>query len=143
MAKFNLVGMDSLTQGLEALGSLADDDTAEQLLKAGAAELVKSQKTEIRQENLYDTGQLYASIRAGKVKHTDGHQVEVYPQGKRRKNGKGKAVRNEEVGFVLHYGSSSIRPTHWMDTANQKAEEPKNRAMDEKLDEIFQQKIGK
>ena len=50
---------------------------------------------------------------------TDGgvKYIDIYPQGKDR-----KGVRNAEKAFLLHYGTSKIKPTRWVDEAESRGE---------------------
>lgn len=128
MARFNMVGLDALEKEIARRASLLDD-VAPEMLKAGTDVLVGHQKKAIKEcahiadgkpkVGLIDSRDLFDSIRAGKVKSgEDGYYQEVWPQGRDH-----KGVSNAKKGFVLEYGTSKIKATHWMSEAAEAAEE--------------------
>lgn len=130
VAQFNVTGFDEIEKALlkrEAAASSA----APEMLKAGAAVLVKAQSAEIKKVARGDRsiGTLANSIAATPVRsYSDGSKIEVYPQGDQPhgtpKKGKKGRVSNAQVGFILEYGRSSNMPARtWMSTANEKSNE--------------------
>jgi hypothetical protein len=69
--------------------------------------------------------------------------MDIYPQGvstyteteKGKRVERKKPIRNAEIAFINHYGTSSHRATHFVDTADEMAEEPVARVMNEIWDE--------
>jgi len=126
MARFETIGMDDLISSLDMMGQTTGE-LAEKMLFAGAEEIRKAWRKAARLHGLIDTGEMIDSIGySRKVKRAqDILSVDIYPMGKSKtttKDGKhftrGKPVRNAEKAFVLHYGSSKLPATHWVDTAD-------------------------
>jgi len=126
MARFDTKGLDDLTEDLKQMGELAGDLADEMLL--GAAEVVKQSWREAMQRHgVKLTGQTMDSIGFAKKPKLIGHvkTIDIYPQGYstyteadgkryRRKN----RVRNAEVAFIAHYGTSKRPGTRFVDTAD-------------------------
>jgi HK97 gp10 family phage protein len=135
MARFDTSGFDDVINALTAL-DLTDDETDDVLL-AGAEEVKEAWKQSAEKHELRDTGDMINSIDySRKPKKAAGiREVDIYPQGKDR-----KGIRNAEKAFVLHYGTSRIPATHWVDEADEMAAEPVQKAMEEKYDEILRKR---
>jgi len=107
VASVSIYGLDDLALSLADLARLPDDVT-DGMLEEGAKVIVR----EMKKAAPRDTGQLNASIVAGRVKRDKGgKRIYVYPSGTRKntnayrsKTG-AKPVRNAEVGFILEYGA--------------------------------------
>ena len=73
-----------------------------------------------------DTGAMIESI--GYARPTAGIEsaksIDIYPQGV-----DGKGVRNAEKAFILHYGTSKIPGSRWVDDADRYSEETAPEAM--------------
>ena len=107
MASVSIYVLDELELSLADLARLPDDVT-DGMLEEGAKVIVR----EMKKTAPRDTGQLSASIAAGKVKRgRDGKRIYVYPSGTRKKTAAyrsktgARPVRNAEVGFILEYGA--------------------------------------
>ena len=44
--------------------------------------------------------------------------IDIYPQGKDKRN-----IRNAEKAFILHYGTTKIRGSRWVDDADKISEQ--------------------
>lgn len=133
MAKFSFNGMDEISASFEQLANLTDEDRLSVIMPA-ARLLVQRQKEKILslfhqwtgalaesltiEERSGDSG-AYAYIRL-KGKHPGSSTGKR--RGKRRSNGKYSGT-NEEIGYILNYGSPRISATHWLENANEEAEE--------------------
>lgn len=127
MAKFNVVGLEGLTDDLKKDADRAER-LAPKLLKIGAEVIAKAQRQEadamissgkIRMfgNDSRSTGAFKASIKPTPIRGSGaGAYVDVYPQGKDH-----KGVRNAEKGFIAEYGTKKQPAYPWMSTANEKA----------------------
>ena len=89
------------------------------MLLAGAEEVKRAWKETAERHGYRETGDMIESIRADKAPKSDANDVRrisVYPRGEDR-----KGVRNAEKAYVLHYGTSKIHGSHWVDEADQDA----------------------
>lgn len=126
MAFFDGDGFDELIEELknqqELFGEAADD-----VLEAGAGVVTDGWKKAAKKHDLRDTGDMIDSIGPTSVSDAGGiKSVDVYPQGKDR-----KGVRNAEKAYINHYGSSSIKATHFVDDAIDESEAAAVEAMAE------------
>ena len=118
MAQFSTDGIDSIAEEMAWMGEAAGE-TADQMLLAGAEEVKRAWKETAERHGYRETGDMIESIRADKAPKSDANDVRrisVYPRGEDR-----KGVRNAEKAFLLHYGTSRIRGSHWIEEAEQKA----------------------
>lgn len=126
MAKFNVVGLDSMQKMLVQRGGAAAK-AAPKMLKAGAKVLIEAQKKSIKDFDVYDSGELYESIKASPMRRKDDdYFVEVFPHGV-----DSKGVRNATKGFVAEYGTSRRPFRPWMSTAASRSIEDISKAMRE------------
>lgn len=143
MARFKTTGLDATIRQMKELGELTGE-IADKMLAAGAEEVKKAWKKSAERHSLRLTGQMMDSIGYPK-KPTNINGIktmDIYPQGKStytEKDGKRierkKAIRNAEIAFIHHYGTSRNPATHWVDTADELAEEPVSKAMNAIWDE--------
>lgn len=134
MAQLTVNGLEELMNDLNAVSELPDG-VAYEMLNSQADVLVLAQKKQIMDDDLIDSGQLFASIDKTSVKHEAASRyIEVYPQGKRR-----DGVRNTEVGFILEYGrpKREIPAKHWMKQANEGCAERTTEAARKVYDEYL------
>lgn len=131
MARFDVSGLDDLLADMKQMGELVGE-TADKMLLAGAEEVRKAWQISAEKHNHKDTGDLIKSIGYAKKPKTarDVRTIDIYPQGKDR-----KGVRNAEKAFVLHYGTSSIPASHWVDDADDMSEGPVTEAYERIWDE--------
>lgn len=136
MARFNTTGIDSLIKEMEALGELAGE-TADEMLQAGAEQVKQAWKASAVKHGHVDTGDMVKSIGFSRKPKTanDVKSIDIYPQGKDK-----KGVRNAEKAFVLHYGTSQMRGTQWVDEADEQAGEPATAAMEAVWDEAMRKR---
>lgn len=118
MAQFSTDGIDQIAAEMAWMGEAAGE-VADEMLLAGAEEVKRAWKETAERHGYRETGDMIESIRADKVPKSDANDVRrisVYPRGEDR-----KGVRNAEKAFLLHYGTSRIRGSHWIEEAEQKA----------------------
>lgn len=117
MARFDTSGIDEIIDavvrvenGLEELG--------DEMLMAGAEEIKLAWQIAAGMHGHRLTGDMIESVNFPKKPKTVGgiRTIDIYPQGKDR-----KGVRNAEKAFILHYGTTSIEGSHWVDTADEEA----------------------
>ncbi len=119
MAQFSTDGIDSIAEEMAWMGEAAGE-TADEMLLAGAEEVKRAWKETAERHGYRETGDMIESIRADKAPKSDANDVRrisVYPRGEDR-----KGVRNAEKAYVLHYGTSKIHGSHWVDEADQDAD---------------------
>ena len=129
MAGFDTSGLDGLISEMQRLG----EDTgpvAVAMVNAAVEEIRDAWKVSAEKHGLRDTGDMINSIGFPQPVQKLANSVfrDVYPLGKDR-----KGVRNAEKAFVLHYGSSRIKPTYWVDDAEDSCAE----AVQERLEGIW------
>jgi hypothetical protein len=109
---------------------LTTSELADEMLIAGAEEVREAWKKSAEKHEHKDTGDMIASINYSRQvrKIGDIKEVDIYPQGKDR-----KGVRNAEKAFILHYGTSRISASHWVDDADEMA----GPMVEERLTNIF------
>lgn len=124
MARFEVNGIDALTDALAELAKLPDS-VVDDILNAEADVIVRAQREEIESQwtGPYSLGISSKSVKKGKVgKNKDGRSISIYPQGTRNRNG--RSTRNAEIAFINEYGAPkrniAARPA--IDTANKKKE---------------------
>lgn len=118
MARFEVNGLDALSDDLAALASIPDS-VIEQMLVAEAEVIEAEQRKTAKEMGVYDTGMTAGSIKKGKVKKTaTGKSIHVSPQGT---NARGD--RNAEVAFVNEYGKRGQPARPFIRTANERAEQ--------------------
>ena len=119
MARFSTDGIDQIAAEMAWMGEAAGE-VADEMLLAGAEEVKRAWKETAERHGYRETGDMIESIRADKAPKSDANDVRrinVYPRGKDR-----KGVRNAEKAYVLHYGTSKIHGSHWVDEADQDAD---------------------
>ena len=120
MAQFSTDGIDSIAEEMAWMGEAAGE-TADQMLLAGAEEVKRAWQETAEAHGYHDSGDMIESIKADKAPKSDAdgvRKIDVYPRGQDHKK---KPVRNAEKAYLLHYGTSRIRGSHWIEEAEQKA----------------------
>ena len=150
MAKFSFNGMDEISASFEQLANLTDEDRLSVIMPA-AQLLVERQKAKIVELFQQRTGDLKDSIKIKVKDDDDGSYAYISPEGKhrgsstgkrkgkRRSNGKYSGT-NEEIGYILNYGSPRISATHWLENANEEAEEEVVAAQQEAWNDLITKK---
>ena len=114
MARFEMKGLDELVRAMQAKGQ-ESGEVAQRMLMAGAEAVRAAWQHAAEAHDLRDTGAMIASIGYARAPKKAGDilSIDIYPQGT-----DGKGVRNATKAFVLHYGTSRIPATRWVDDAD-------------------------
>lgn len=118
MARFEIRGLDEAIDELARMGQLTGQ-VADAMLLAGAEEVRKAWTASAQRHGHIDKGDMISSIGyAGSPRSvSDVRTIDIYPQGKDR-----RGIRNAEKAFILHYGTSSIKASAWVDEADRESE---------------------
>jgi HK97 gp10 family phage protein len=151
MAKFSFNGLDEISASFEQLANLSDQDRLG-IIMAGANVLVTRQKEKIVQMFRQRTGKLADSIKIKVKDDGDGSYAYISPEGKHPGSGTGRRKRrngrsngkysgsNAEVAYILNYGSPRISATHWLENANEEAEDEVMENMQAAWDDVLDTK---
>lgn len=151
MAKFSFNGLDEISASFEQLANLSDQDRLG-IIMAGANVLVTRQKEKIVQMFQQRTGKLADSIKIKVKDDGDGSYAYISPEGKHPGSGTGRRKRrngrsngkysgsNAEVAYILNYGSPRISATHWLENANEEAEDEVMENMQAAWDDVLDTK---
>lgn len=137
MARLDLSGLDEAVETLKRMGERAGT-VANDMLKAGGAEMVDAWKSAITRFGHVETGTMRNAVKPTKIRTKMGEKIlDVYPQGYDTNNRK-KPTRNAEKAFVLHYGRKNMTATHFVDAAVKDGEPKANAAMEKRFDEFIE-----
>lgn len=118
MARFDCDGLDELIQQMTDVGELLNGETADKMLMAGAEQVKIAWQNAADQHGHRDTGAMIESIGYKRPQDVGGmRSVDIAPQGS-----DAKGVRNAEKAFILNYGTSRIKASHWVDDADKACE---------------------
>ncbi len=119
MARFDVSGLDETIEEMKRLGQMTGQ-TADAMLMAGAEEVRKAWRQSAEEHRHRDTGDMIASIGFSRKPKEIGsiRTIDIYPQGKDKRN-----IRNAEKAFILHYGTTKIRGSRWVDDADKISEQ--------------------
>lgn len=119
MARFDVSGLDETIEEMKRLGQMTGQ-TADAMLMAGAEEVRKAWRQSAEEHRHRDTGDMIASIGFARKPKEIGsiRTIDIYPQGKDKRN-----IRNAEKAFILHYGTTKIRGSRWVDDADKISEQ--------------------
>ena len=119
MARFDVSGLDETIEEMKRLGQMTGR-TADAMLMAGAEEVRKAWRQSAEEHRHRDTGDMIASIGFARKPKEIGsiRTIDIYPQGKDKRN-----IRNAEKAFILHYGTTKIRGSRWVDDADKISEQ--------------------
>lgn len=137
MARFEVNGLDALSDDLASLASLPDS-VIEEMLNAEADIIEEAQRQTAREMLVgeYATGTTAASIKKGKVKKTArGKSITVSPQGSNK-----RGTRNAEVLFINEYGKKGQPARPAVRTANERAEKEAVEAGEKVLNDFLDSK---
>lgn len=118
MARIDTSGLDDLIRDMQRMGE-ASGEVAEAMVNAAVGEIRDCWREKAEAYGLRDTGAMIDSIGFPDPVRSSGIGVlyrDVYPMGK-----DAKGTRNAEKAFILNYGTSRIKPTHWVDEAEEEA----------------------
>lgn len=134
MASFSFNGMDEISASFEQLANLTDDDKMSIIMPA-AKLLLKRQIEKLLSLFTQRTGDLAKSLTIEQRNGDLGVSAYIFPKGKHRSSSTGKrkgrngrsngkySGTNAEVAYILNYGSPRIAATHWLENANDEAED--------------------
>lgn len=127
MARFDMSGLDPIIDQMRALGE-ESGEVAEAMIMAGAEQVKQAWRRAADEYDHRVTSDMIDSIGHPREpkKTGDALTIDIFPQGKDH-----KGVRNAEKAFILHYGSSKLQASHWVDAADQYSEETVVPAMTE------------
>jgi len=133
MARFDTSGIDDIIEELTRLGD-AGKEVGDEMLLAGAEEVKLAWEISAGMHGHKKTGDMIKSIGFPRQPKDVGgiRSIDIYPQGKDR-----KGVRNAEKAFILHYGSSSIPASRWVDDADEEAGPRVQQAMEDIFDDYL------
>ena len=119
MARFDVSGLDETIEEMKRLGQMTGR-TVDAMLMAGAEEVRKAWRQSAEEHRHRDTGDMIASIGFSRKPKEIGsiRSIDIYPQGKDKRN-----IRNAEKAFILHYGTTKIRGSRWVDDADKISEQ--------------------
>lgn len=119
MARFDVSGLDETIEEMKRLGQMTGR-TVDAMLMAGAEEVRKAWRQSAEEHRHRDTGDMIASIGFARKPKEIGsiRTIDIYPQGKDKRN-----IRNAEKAFILHYGTTKIRGSRWIDDADKISEQ--------------------
>lgn len=150
MASFKFNGVDYLSARFEQLAQFDDDDKLSIIMPA-AEFLLQRQIEAIKSVFVQRSGDLAKSLKITKKTDDDGVYAHIAPsgkhsgsstgkrKGKRGSNGKYSGT-NAEVAYILEYGSPRISARHWMETANEDAEDELISIQQDAFDKLLESK---
>ena len=138
MAKMYVDGIDNIQNALhtteDGIADFVDD-----LLADGGKIAKKKIEESITRHHHVRTGELLRSIKITKGKDKDGQKYsEVKATGKRERNSKGTA--NSYIAYVLNYGRSNYRGTHFWTEAEEQARKEYEELMEKKTEQYLKEK---
>lgn len=151
MAKFKFDGIDYISASFEQLSNISDEEKM-RVIQPAAEFLKKTYENVIVSKFRQISGALADSITIEQRSDDNGAYAHVFPKGKHPGSGTGKRKRrngrsngkysgtNAEVAYILNYGSPRIAATHWLENANDEAEEKIVAIQQEAWDELITEK---
>lgn len=126
MARFDMSGLDAVIDDMISMGEQSGE-AARAMLMAGAEQVKLAWQRAADEHGHRLTGALIGSIGYARQPKSigDALAIDIYPQGSDH------GVRNAEKAFVLHYGTSKMQGSGWIDTADRYSEETAIPAMAE------------
>lgn len=133
MARFDMSGLDPIIDEMREMGE-ESGAVAQEMIMAGAEAVKQAWRRSAEEHGHRDTGEMIAAIGYPRGPQTigDALTIDIYPQGKDR-----KGVRNAEKAFILHYGTSKLPASYWVDTADAYSEQTAVPAMEEIWDKFI------
>lgn len=137
-----VIGADEMLRDLQKLGAEMPQ-VEKQMLEAGGAEMANAWRGEIEKRGFISEGE-------ENTDHMVDHIVSKIVSRKGKKRAEitatgtdSRGVRHAAKAFYLHYGTSKIRASHWIDTAENEGMPPTSAAMERVLDEKLKNTIGR
>ena len=138
MAKMYVDGIDAIQNALHATED-GIADFVDNLLADGGEISKKKIEESITRHHHVRTGVLLRSIKITKGKDKDGQKYsEVKATGKRVRNSKGTS--NSYIAYVLNYGRSNYRGTHFWTEAEEQARKEYEELMEKKTEQYLKEK---
>ena len=138
MAKMYVDGIDDIQNALHATED-GIADFVDDLLVDGSKIAKKKIEESITRHHHGRPGVLLRSIKITKGKDKDGQKYsEVKATGKRVRNSKGTA--NSYIAYVLNYGRSNYRGTHFWTEAEEQARKEYEELMEKKTEQYLKEK---
>lgn len=133
MARFDMSGLDPIIDEMRAMDE-ESGAVAREMILAGAEAVKQAWRRSAEEHGHRDTGEMIEAIGYSRGPQTigDALTIDIYPQGKDH-----KGVRNAEKAFVLHYGTSKLQGSYWVDTADAYSEQTAVPAMAEIWDKFI------
>ena len=138
MAKMYVDGIDAIQNALHTTED-GIADFVDNLLVDGGEIAKKKIEESITRHHHVRTGELLRSIKITKGKDKDGQKYsEVKATGKRERNSKGTA--NSYIAYVLNYGRSNYRGTHFWTEAEEQARKEYEELVNQKTNLFLKEK---
>ena len=138
MAKMYVDGIDAIQNALHATEDGIADFVDDLLVDGGEIAKKKIEESITRHHHVR-TGELLRSIKITKGKDKDGQKYsEVKATGKRVRNSKGTA--NSYIAYVLNYGRSNYRGTHFWTEAEEQARKEYEELVNQKTNLFLKEK---
>lgn len=134
MARFDMSGLDPIIDEMRAIGE-ESGAVAQEMILAMAEAVQQAWKRAAEEHDHRVTGDMIRSIGYPKGVQNigDAITVDIYPQGKDQ-----HGVRNVEKAFLLHYGTSKLKASYWVDTADAYSEQTAIPAAEQIWDKFIQ-----
>lgn len=138
MAKMYVDGINDIQNALHATEDGIADFVDDLLVDGGKIAKKKIEESITRHHHVR-TGELLRSIKITKGKDKDGQKYsEVKATGKRERNSKGTA--NSYIAYVLNYGRSNYRGTHFWTEAEEQARKEYEELVNQKTNLFMKEK---
>ena len=138
MAKMYVDGIDAIQNALHATEDGIADFVDDLLVDGGEIAKKKIEESITRHHHVR-TGELLRSIKIIKGKDKDGQKYsEVKATGKRERKAKGTA--NSYIAYVLNYGRSNYRGTHFWTEAEEQARKEYEELVNQKTNLYLKEK---
>lgn len=114
-------------------------EVEESMLRAGGEEIAKAWKNQINVYDFKDKKSMFKNVRYKITKRGGNLRASITSEGKDE-----RGIRNASKAFMLHYGTSRIKASHWINDAEEEGAPNAHSAMAAILsDAIEQSKKGK
>lgn len=128
-------GAEELRRDLQKLGDNAQE-IERQMLAAGGKIMADAWKRAIEDHGFVDTGAMLDQVKPTLRKRFGYQLAEITSKGTDK-----HGVRNAAKAYILHYGTSRIRASHWIDGAEEQGTPPAIQAMEDELSKAINSTI--